>query len=136
MALEMNPDDAFALNYLGYWWADQGRNLDEAIALIERAVELRPNSGYFVDSLGWVHFRLGDAETAVQFLEQATELEPADSEITGHLGDVYWHLGRRNEARFKWRLAITLADTEAEKEKFRARLETGVPPSEINGLSE
>ena len=136
MALEMNADDAFALNYLGYWWADQGRNLDEAITLIERAVELRPNSGYFVDSLGWVHFRLGDAETAVQFLEQATELEPADSEITGHLGDVYWHLGRRNEARFKWRLAITLAETEAEKEKFRARLETGVPPSEINGLSE
>ena len=130
----MNPDDAFALNYLGYWWADQGRNLDEAIALIERAVKLRPNSGYFVDSLGWVHFRLGDAETAVRFLEQATELEPADSEITGHLGDVYWYLGRRDEARFKWRLAISLAETEIEKEKFRSRINTGLPSSEIDGL--
>ena len=134
LALEMNPDDAFALNYLGYWWADQGRNLDEAIALIERAVKLRPNSGYFVDSLGWVHFRLGDAETAVRFLEQATELEPADPRITGHLGDVYWYLGRRDEARFKWRLAISLAETEIEKDKFRTRIKTGLPSSEIDGL--
>ena len=133
-ALEMNPDDAFALNYLGYWWADQGRNLDEAIALIERAVKLRPDSGHFVDSLGWVHFRLGDAKTAVQFLEQATELEPADFEITGHLGDVYWYLGRRNEARFKWRLAISLAKTETERDKFRKRIKNGLPPSEIDGL--
>ena len=134
IALEMNPDDAFALNYLGYWWADQGRNLDEAIALIERAVELRPDSGYFVDSLGWAHFRLGNAKTAVQFLEQATELEPADSEITGHLGDVYWHLGRRSEAQFKWRLAISLSATQSEKDKFRERLKNGLPSSQINGI--
>ncbi len=134
LALEMNPDDAFALNYLGYWWADQGRNLDEAIALIERAVKLRPNSGYFIDSLGWVHFRLGDAETAVRYLEQATGLEPADSEITGHLGDVYWYLGRRDEARFKWRLAISLAETDVEREKFRTRIKDGLPSSEIVGL--
>ena len=134
LALEMNPDDAFALNYLGYWWADQGRNLDEAIALIERAVKLRPNSGYFIDSLGWVHFRLGDAETAVRYLEQATGLEPADPEITGHLGDVYWYLGRRDEARFKWRLAISLAETDIEREKFRTRIKNGLPSSEIVGL--
>ena len=134
LALEMNPDDAFALNYLGYWWADQGRNLDEAIALIERAVKLRPNSGYFVDSLGWMHFRLGDAKTAVRFLEKATELKAADSEITGHLGDVYWYLGRRDEARVKWRLAISLAETEIEKDKFRTRIKTGLPSSEIDGL--
>ncbi len=134
LALEMNPDDAFALNYLGYWWADQGHNLEEAITLIERAVKLRPNSGYFVDSLGWVHFRLGDAETAVKFLEQATVLEPADSEITGHLGDVYWYLGRRDEARFKWRLAISLAETEIERDKFRKRIQTGLPSLEIDGL--
>ncbi len=81
-----------------------------------------------------MHFRLGDAATAVRFLEQATELEPADSEITGHLGDVYWYLGRRDEARFKWRLAISLAKTETEKDKFRTRIETGLPSSEIDGL--
>ena len=53
--------------------------------LIERAVKLRPDSGYFVDSLGWVHFRLGDTKKAVQFLERATELEPADSGLPATL---------------------------------------------------
>lgn len=134
LALEMNPDDAFALNYLGYWWADQGRNLDEAIALIKRAVQLRPSSGYFVDSLGWVHFRLGDAEKAVQFLEKATELEPADSEIAGHLGDVYWYLGRHDEARFKWRLAKSLSVEQKEKNKFSSRINSGLPSSESDIL--
>ena len=61
-AIEINPDDAYALNYLGYWWADDGRNLDEAIAMIEHAVATRPDSGFFVDSLGWVHYRLGDPQ--------------------------------------------------------------------------
>ena len=105
-AIEIDPSDAYALNYLGYWWADEGRNLDEAIAMIENAVSQRPDSGFFVDSLGWVHFRLGDAPTAVGYLERATELEPSDPEITGHLGDVYWVLGRHDEARYKWRLAL------------------------------
>ena len=67
-AIEIDPSDAYALNYLGYWCADEGRNLDEAIAMIENAVSQRPDSGFFVDSLGWVHFRLGDAPTAVGYL--------------------------------------------------------------------
>lgn len=125
-AIAQNPNDAFALNYLGYWWADQGRNLEQAIALIERAVRLRPDSGYFVDSLGWVHFRLGDADKAVGLLEQATALEPSDFEIIGHLGDVYWYLNRYDEARFKWRLALSLAKDKAEQNKFQDRLEHGL----------
>ena len=130
-AIEINPSDAYALNYLGYWWADEGRNLDEAIAMIERAVSQRPDSGFFVDSLGWVHFRLGDPVTAVGYLERATELEPSDPEITGHLGDVYWVLGRHNEARFKWRLALSLSSDEAEQKILSDRLENGLPASEI-----
>lgn len=130
-AIEIDPSDAYALNYLGYWWADEGRNLDEAVAMIERAVIQRPDSGFFVDSLGWVHFRLGDAVTAVGYLERATELEPSDPEITGHLGDVYWVLDRRDEARFKWRLALSLSDDEAEQKMLSDRLENGLPASEI-----
>ena len=132
-AIEIDPSDAYALNYLGYWWADEGRNLDEAIAMIERAVSQRPDSGFFVDSLGWVHFRLGDAATAVGYLERATELEPSDPEITGHLGDVYWVLGRHDEARFKWRLALSLSTDEAERKKLSDRLAKGLPASEIPG---
>ena len=130
-AIEIDPSDAYALNYLGYWWADEGRNLEEAIAMIERAVSKRPDSGFFVDSLGWVHFRLGDPVTAVGYLERATELEPSDPEITGHLGDVYWVLGRRDEARFKWRLALSLSRDEDEQEMLSDRLANGLPESEM-----
>ena len=132
-AIEINPSDAYALNYLGYWWADEGRNLEEAIDMIERAVSKRPDSGFFVDSLGWVHFRLGDPVTAVRYLERATELEPSDPEIIGHLGDVYWVLGRRDEARYKWRLALSLSSDEDERQMLSARLADGLPDSEIPG---
>ena len=132
-AIEIDPGDAYALNYLGYWWADEGRNLDQAIAMIERAVSHRPSSGFFVDSLGWVHYKLGDPARAVGYLERATELEPSDPEITGHLGDVYWALGRREEAMFKWRLALTLSDDAEEQALLERRLRTGLAPEEMPG---
>ena len=121
-ALKENPDDPFTLNYLGYWWADDGRNLDEAIKLIEKAVRLRPRSGFFVDSLGWVHFKLRNYDLAVAFLEQATILEPMDAVITGHLGDAYWEVGRHREARFKWQYALSIATKDDLKAEFTAKL--------------
>ena len=132
-AIEIDPGDAYALNYLGYWWADEGRNLDQAIAMIERAVSHRPTSGFFVDSLGWVHFKLGDAARAVGYLERATELEPSDPEITGHLGDVYWVLGRYDEARYKWKLALSLSTDEDEQTMLRGRLESGLAAKDMPG---
>ena len=132
-AIEIDPGDAYALNYLGYWWADEGRNLDQAIEMIERAVSHRPSSGFFVDSLGWVHYKLGDPARAVGYLERATELEPSDPEITGHLGDVYWALGRREEARFKWRLALSLSEDAQEQAMLERRLLTGLTTDEMPG---
>ena len=130
-AIEIDPSDSFALNYLGYWWADEGRNLDQAINMIERAVGYRPESGFFVDSLGWVHFKLGRPERAVAYLERATMLEPADPEITGHLGDVYWVLGRYDEARFKWRLALSLSKDDEEQAMLRERLKSGLSADDL-----
>ncbi|MDC3234676.1 hypothetical protein OBB02_01380 [Candidatus Puniceispirillum sp.] len=121
-ALKKNPQDPFTLNYLGYWWADEGRNLEDAIDLIERAVRLRPRSGYFVDSLGWVHFKLGNLDLAVAFLEQATILEPVDPVISDHLGDAYWATGRYVEARFKWQYALSITDDEDLKANLSAKL--------------
>ena len=121
-ALEKNPNDPYTLNYLGYWWADDGRNLEEAIKLIEQAVRLRPSSGYFVDSLGWVHYKLGNYDLAVAFLEKATMLEPMDAVITGHLGDAYWETGRVAEARFKWQYALTIATEDELKAEFTTKL--------------
>lgn len=107
-ALELNPDDATTLNYIGYWWADESRRLDEALAFIRRAVELRPSSGYFADSLGWVYFRLGRYAEAVDWLEKAIQLAPTDPLISDHLGDAYWKVGRKLEARYKWQHALDM----------------------------
>ena len=109
-SLDRDPNDAFTLNYLGYWYADTNRNLDDAIAYIQRAVELRPSSGFFADSLGWVYYRLHDYDQAVIWLEKAIQLEPLDAIITEHLGDVYWTVGRFYEAKYKWELARQQTD--------------------------
>ncbi len=105
-ALELQPDQPYVLNYLGYSWVDQGTNLEQALEMIEKAVELRPTDGYIVDSLGWAYYKLGDFDAAVRELERAVELRPGDPVINDHLGDAYWSVGRHREARFQWRAAL------------------------------
>ncbi len=102
LALKLNPDHPSVLNYLGYSLIDRGKNLDEALAMVKKAVEGRPNDGYIVDSLGWAYYRLGRYDDAVKQLERAVELRPEDPVINDHLGDAYWQVGRRLEARFQW----------------------------------
>ena len=107
-ALDLAPDQPYVLNYLGYAWAEQGRNLPRARQMIERAVEQRPNDGSIVDSLGWILLRQGDKAGAVRTLERAVELQPEDSTVNGHLGDAYMAVGRRREAEVQWRRALIL----------------------------
>ena len=126
-ALQRNPNDPFTLNYLGYWWAESGRHLDQAIRLIEQAVRLRPNSGFFVDSLGWVHYQLGNYQVAVEFLEKATVLEPEDPLIISHLGDAYWKTERYSEAQFKWRYAALLTNDDNLHADLQTKLTVGLP---------
>jgi tetratricopeptide (TPR) repeat protein len=104
-SLELYPDQPQVLNYLGYSWVDQGINLDKGIKMIRRAVELKPNDGYIVDSLGWAQYRLGNYQEASDALERAIELKPEDPVINDHLGDTYWKVGRELEAHFQWRHA-------------------------------
>ena len=107
-ALQLNPDDALTLNYIGYWWVDENRRIKEAFKLIKRAVNLQPTSGYFADSLGWAYFRQDNFDTAVLWLEKAIQLTPTDPVIADHLGDAYWKVGRFLEARYKWRQALDM----------------------------
>lgn len=107
-ALALDPDQPLALNYLGYSWIEKGVNFDEALKMIGRAVDLLPNDGYVVDSLGWANYKLGRYDAAREYLERAVNLRPDDPTINDHLGDIYWRTGRQMEARYQWRRAITL----------------------------
>lgn len=128
-ALEIVPDEPQVLNYLGYSLIDKGLKLDEALGMIERAVEAEPDSGYIVDSLGWAFYRLGRYDEALPVMERAVELMPTDPILNDHLGDVYWAVGREREARFQWRRALSFAPhPDLDVEQVRSKIENGKTP--------
>lgn len=102
--IELRPDHAHALNALGYSFAERGVRLDEALDLIERALQLAPNDPFIMDSKGWVLFRQGNIQGALNVLNTAFGIRP-DPEIAAHLGEVLWSLDRRDEARSIWEKA-------------------------------
>lgn len=130
-ALELDPDQANVLNYLGYSMVERNENLGEALDMIERAVAARPDSGYITDSLGWVYYRLGRYSEAVVQMERAVELLPIDPILNDHLGDTYWAVGRAREAEFQWKRALSFVTDETDLEelnpdRIRRKLEIGL----------
>jgi tetratricopeptide (TPR) repeat protein len=119
----LDPDHADALNFIGYSWADDNRNLDEALAYIERAMWLKPGNGYIQDSLGWVHFRLGNLKQAKIELLEALDLMPEDPHIHDHLGDVYHAIGLLFEARAHYEAAIYLFTEPHKKDAVRRKID-------------
>jgi Flp pilus assembly protein TadD len=129
-ALKLSPDEPQVLNYLGYSWVEQGKNTNEALAMLEKARKLRPFDGYIVDSVGWAYYRLGRYEEAARALEDAILLVPADPTINDHLGDAYWHTGRKIEARFQWNHALAFGPEEKDKTVIEGKLKTGLQPGD------
>lgn len=125
-ALELNPEQPNVLNYLGYSLVEQRRSFDEALGMIQRAVAARPESGFIIDSLGWVYYRLGRFEEAVAPMERAVELEPNDPIVNDHLGDVYWTVGRYREAEFQWHRALSFDPEPEDAERIRRKLDVGL----------
>ena len=126
LALELSPDQPQVLNYLGYSLVELRQNLDEALGMIESAVQARPDDGYITDSLGWVLYRLGRFDEAAVHMERAAQLTPTDPIISDHLGDVYWAVGRTLEARFQWRRAMSFDPEEDDVIRIRRKLEVGL----------
>jgi tetratricopeptide (TPR) repeat protein len=93
---------------------------------IRRAVELKPDDGYFVDSLGWAYYRLHNYKKAANELERAVELKPDDPIINDHLGDAYWRVGRKLEAQFQWEQSLTLKPDNADAIKIRQKVASGM----------
>jgi tetratricopeptide (TPR) repeat protein len=127
--LERSPDFAEALNYLGYMWADRNVNLAEARAMIEKAVKLEPKNAAFLDSLGWVLYRLGQPREALKYLQQSIEnsKEP-DSTLYDHLGDIYHTLQQPDQAREAWRKSLAIEPNE-DKAKIQKKLDGTSAPA-------
>ncbi|MER8409325.1 tetratricopeptide repeat protein [Mesorhizobium sp. M0959] len=135
-ALELYPDQPQVLNYLGYSWVDKNMNLKEGLAMIQKAVDLRPSDGYIVDSLGWAYYRLGQFDDAVREMERAVSLKPEDPVLNDHLGDAYWRVGRKLEATFQWNQARDLKPDPDVLAALQQKLMKGLPPIESNTAQE
>ena len=116
-ALELEPQNPIYLNYAGYTWLEQGKNIPLALSQIEKAVAKMPNDGNILDSLGWAYYLTGDYKKALTILEKAVSLQAGNAILNSHLGDVYWKLGRYREARFQWSHALTLKESSTPKLK-------------------
>jgi tetratricopeptide (TPR) repeat protein len=109
--LQLNPENAGALNYLGYMLADRNVRLDEASQLVKKALELDPDNGAYLDSMGWVCYRQGKLDDAQRLLQRALEHIGQDPAVFDHLGDVYLKLGKTKEAITQWQASLKAYQT-------------------------
>ena len=116
------PDDPNALNYLGYQLADENRALSEAYGLLRRATALEPDNGAFVDSMGWILYRMGRLEEARRELERAVQLTNGDATVREHLGDVYRDLRLQDLAREQY--LKSLAQDDSNQARVRAKIQS------------
>ena len=121
--LELQPDHADALNFIGYSWADQNMHLKEALGYILHAMELKPENGFIIDSLGWVYFRLERFQDAVEALKHAVSLKPKDPHILDHLGDSYNALGEYKNAKKAYSKAYDLFENKDKKSVIKEKID-------------
>lgn len=105
--LEVEPNNAAALNALGYTLTDRTNRHEEALLLISKALEIQPNDPFYLDSLGWVYYRLGKLEQAEHYLRKAVDLQD-DAEFSAHLGEVLWQQGQHDDAKAVWNAALEM----------------------------
>lgn len=129
--LSSHPNDAQALNYLGYSLADRGRDLPEALGLIERAVALEPKNGAYLDSLGWAHFKLGRSSEALSELKASLAILSDDDAVWDHLGDVYAALKDSGTAWTCWKRSLQLKPANRKVADKLAAVEAGMSGEEL-----
>jgi tetratricopeptide (TPR) repeat protein len=129
LALRLSPNEPQVLNYLGYSWVDQGRNIPQALQMLEKARALKPFDGYIVDSVGWAYFKLGRFDDAAKALEDAILLVPGDPTINDHLGDAFWRVGKKVDARFQWSHALAFGPDAEEKTSLEKKMKEGLGPA-------
>jgi tetratricopeptide (TPR) repeat protein len=121
--LDYAPNSAEAQNYLGYMWAEHGLKLNQALVLIQKAVASEPTNAAFLDSLGWVHFKLNQPKQALGYVLKAVELskrEEEDATLYDHLGDIYAALHQHDKAREAWTKSLALEPSDEIRKKLEA----------------
>ena len=116
-SLEINPDDAYALNYLAYSWLERDYKIDEAFQMLEKAYSLKNNDPYIIDSIGWAYYLIDNYVEAEKYLKRAVELMPEDPIVNDHYGDILWKLNRKIQARYFWKNVLSFEDTDEDIRK-------------------
>ena len=116
-SLEVDPDQAYVLNYLAYTWIEQGIKIQKSLNMLEKANKLRSNDPYITDSLGWALFKLKRYKEAKNYLQLAVKLLPGDPIVNDHFADVLWKNGNEIQARYYWKYVLNLEKTENELKK-------------------
>ncbi len=131
--LQLDPNNATALNNYGYMLAELGERLEEAEKMIRKALQLRPNEPAFLDSLGWVYYQRGNYREARRWIEEAVKGQPNDAELRYHLGMVYWKLGEREKALRELRHALRLNPNHPQAREALEQLEAEEQEREMRG---
>ena len=126
-SLEINPDDAYVLNYLAYSWLEREYKIDTSLQMLEKAYEIKSNDPYIIDSIGWAYYLIEDYIKAENFLKRAVKLMPQDPIVNDHYGDILWKLDRKIQARYFWESVLDLDET---KENMRKNINNKL----VNGL--
>ncbi len=113
-SLEINPDDAYVLNYLAYSWLERDFKINKAIEMLEKAYAFKNNDPYIIDSIGWAYYLIDDYLKAEKFLKRAVELMPDDPIVNDHYGDILWKLDRKIQARYFWANVLKMDDADKE----------------------
>ena len=122
-SLEVNPNQAYVINYLAYSWIEKGIKIKKSLSMLEKANKLRSNDPYITDSLGWALFKLERYQEAKDYLQLAVSLLPADPIVNDHYGDVLWKNGNEIQARYYWNYVLNLEQTD---EKLKKNIENKI----------
>ena len=127
-SLEINPEDAYVLNYLAYSWLERDHQINKAMEMLEKAYVLKSNDPYIIDSIGWAYYLIENYVEAEKYIKRAVELMPEDPTVNDHYGDILWKLNRKIQARYFWKSVLNLDDTDPD---LKNKIDTKI----IEGLS-
>ena len=126
-SLEVDPNQAYVINYLAYSWIEQGVKIEKSLSMLEKANKLRSNDPYIIDSLGWALFKLERFEESKDYLQLAVKLMPGDPIVNDHYGDALWKNGNKIQARYYWNYVLNLKKTEEDlREIIKKKLIIGL----------